>query len=57
MQLIIRALGICGLATSVLSFQFKRHKRIVLCKMLSELLFSVQYFLMGAYTGCLLDRL
>lgn len=55
MQLIIRALGICGLATSVLSFQFKRHKRIVLCKMLSELLFSVQYFLMGAYTGCLLD--
>ena len=55
MQLLIRALGIAGLCTSVLSFQFKRHKQIVLCKMLSELLFSLQYFCMGAYTGCLLD--
>ncbi len=55
MQLIIRILGISGLAASVLSFQFKRHKGIVLCKMLSELLFAVQYFFMGAYTGGLLD--
>jgi len=55
MQLIIRILGISGLASSVLSFQFKRHKGIVLCKMLSELLFAVQYFFMGAYTGGLLD--
>ena len=29
MQLLIRALGIAGLCTSVLSFQFKRHKPIV----------------------------
>lgn len=55
MQILIRSLGIGGLATSVLSFQFKRHKGIVLCKMMSELLFSLQYLLMGAYTGCLLD--
>ena len=41
--------------TSVLSFQFKRHKPIVLCKMVSELMFALQYILMGAYTGCLLD--
>lgn len=55
MPFIIRALGILGLLTSVLSFQFKRHKPIVLCKMVSELMFALQYFLMGAFTGCLLD--
>ena len=55
MNLAIRILGILALLTSVLSFQFKRHKPIVLCKMVSELMFALQYFLMGAYTGCLLD--
>ena len=55
MQLVIRGLGIAALVASLLSFQFKKHKQIVLCKMLSELTFALQYFLMGAYTGCLLD--
>lgn len=35
----------------VIPFQFRKHKHIVLCKMVSEVIFSIQYFLLGAYTG------
>lgn len=54
-DILIRLLGICGLILCAISFQFKKHKKIVLCKMTSEFLFSAQYFLMGAYTGAVLD--
>ena len=57
MLIFIRAFGILGLVLSVIPFQFKRHKHIVLCKMASCLAFSMQYFLIGpqAYTGAWLD--
>ncbi len=54
-EIIIRALGIIGLVLCVIPFQFKKHKGIVLCKMASEIVFAVQYFIMGAYTGAWLD--
>lgn len=55
MQLAIRIFGIAGLIFCVIPFQFKKHKQIVLCKMFSEILFSIQYILMGAYTGAIVD--
>ncbi len=55
MQILIRGLGIIGLILCVIPFQFKKHKNIVLCKMLSELSFAIQYFLMGAFTGAWID--
>ncbi len=57
MQLLIRLLGLLGLVLSVIPFQFKRHKHIVLLKMTSCLAFSTQYFLIGptAYTGAWMD--
>jgi len=57
MQILIRILGIAALILCIIPFQFKRHKHIVLCKMVSELLFATQYFLIGpsAYTGACLD--
>ncbi len=54
-QIIIRVLGIIGLILCIIPFQFKKHKGIVLCKMVSELAFACQYFLMGAYTGAWMD--
>ena len=53
----MRIFGILGLILSVIPFQFKKHKHIVLCKMASSLAFSTQYFLLGptAYTGAWLD--
>ncbi len=55
MQLLIRFFGIIGLVLAVIPFQFKKHRNIVLCKMVSEVSFAVQYFLLGAYTGAWLD--
>ncbi len=59
MPILIRLLGIAALILCIIPFQFKRHKHIVLCKMVSEILFAVQYFLIGpeAYTGAWLDLL
>ena len=59
MQILIRSIGIVALILCVIPFQFKKHKHIVLCKMTSEILFAVQYFLIGpeAYTGAWLDLL
>ncbi len=57
LQILIRIFGILGLVLSVIPFQFKRHKHIVLCKMASSLSFATQYFLIGpvAYTGAWMD--
>lgn len=55
MDIFIQAVGFVGLALSLLAFQFKKHGRIVLCKMLSELVFSIQYILLGAWTAAVLD--
>ena len=57
MQMLIRLLGVLGLVLSIIPFQFKKHKHIVLFKMASSLTFSLQYFLLGpaAYTGAWMD--
>ena len=57
MFIIIRILGMIGLALGLLAFLFRHHKQIVMCKMFSVLSFSLQYFLIGpsAYTAALLD--
>lgn len=55
MNLLIQLIGFLGLAISIIAFQFKQHKHIVLCKMSSELFFSIQYILLGAWTGAVLD--
>ncbi len=55
MDFIVQLIGFLGLFMSVAAFQFKTHGRIVLCKMASELIFSIQYILLGAWTAAILD--
>ena len=57
MQILIRIFGIFGLIFSIIPFQFKKHKHIVLLKMAASISFSIQYFLIGpaAYTGAWMD--
>ncbi len=55
MDILIQIIGFLGLALSIVAFQFKKHKRIVLCKMASELTFAIQYIFLGAWTGAVLD--
>ncbi len=54
-EIIIQAIGFIGLALNVLSFQSNKHKNLVVMKTGCELSFAVQYLLMGAYTGMVLD--
>lgn len=55
MDILIQLIGFAGLAMSIAAFQFKKHRGIVLCKMSSELIFSLQYILLGAWTAAILD--
>lgn len=51
MEIIIQGLGVLGIIASIISFQCKKHNHILFFRTLNELLFGIQYFLLGAYTG------
>lgn len=51
MNLIIQLIGGLGIIASIISFQCKNHKSIMLFRTLNEFIFAIQYFLLGAYTG------
>ena len=55
MALAAQIIGFLGLFLSIVAFQFKKHQNIVLLKLSSELVFSIQYILLGAWTGAVLD--
>ena len=55
MDIIIQLIGFVGLGLSIVAFQFKKHRKIVLCKMSSELVFAIQYILLRAWTAAVLD--
>ena len=55
MDLIIQLIGFAGLLVNIFAFQFKKHNHIVYSKMTSELLFSIQYIFLGAWTAAVLD--
>ena len=47
----IQLIGVIGMLLSILSFQSKSYQKIVWIRVLSEFVFALQYFLLGAYTG------
>ena len=51
MKLLIEILGILGIVASIVGFQCKKHNHIMISRTANELLFGVQYLLLGAYTG------
>lgn len=52
---IIQGIGVLGITASVISFQCKKHGAILTFRTLNELLFAVQYLLLGAYTGAAMN--
>lgn len=50
-EIFVQALGVCGIICSIISFQCKSHGKIMIFRSMNELLFGVQYVLLGAYTG------
>lgn len=55
MQILIQAIGFLGMLANILSFQFKKHKNILLFRSINEGLFILQYFLLGAFSGAYLN--
>ena len=53
--LIGQAVGVIALIFAIISFQQKTQKKIVFIQLISSTLFSVHFYLLGAYVGCLLN--
>lgn len=47
----VQGIGVLGIIAGIISFQCKKHKNIMIFRTANEMLFAVQYFFLGAYTG------
>ena len=52
-ELFIQAIGFVGVALFIISYQIRSNRALFLCQLMGCLVFCVQFFLMGAYTGAL----
>ncbi len=57
LPIIANVIGVLAVALFVLSYQQKTRKGIILCNILSRGLYVVQYLLLGAFEGAVLDIL
>ena len=55
MKLIANLVGICAVLLFVLSYQQKKRSGIVICNGISRALYVIQYLLLGAFEGAVLD--
>jgi hypothetical protein len=55
--LIPQAVGVVAVLTFLLSYQQKKRRNIILLNSLSRVLYILQYLLLGAYAGAVLDIL
>lgn len=54
-KVVIEAIGWLGVVAAIVSFQSKKHNKVMFFRTLHELLFAVQYLLLGAYTGAAMN--
>ena len=54
---IAQGVGFLAVGTFLLSYQQKKRKNIILCNVVSRCLYILQYFLLGAFAGAVLDIL
>ena len=57
MKLIPQFIGLLAVATFLLSYQQKKRKNIILFNVISRCLYNLQYLLLGAFSGAVLDIL
>ena len=55
MDIVIQIIGALGLVANFVSFQMKKHGHILFFRTVNEALFILQYFLLGAISGSLLN--
>lgn len=54
-DIITQVIGFGGFALAVLTFQSNKHKNITLIKCASDALFVIQFIMLGAYTGAIMN--
>lgn len=54
-DILIQVIGFVGIALNILSVQFNKHWKIMLLKTLGSLTFVIQYILLGAWVGMVMD--
>ena len=54
-EIITQTIGFIAIAVNIVSVQFNSHAKIVFMRTLSSFLFAVQYLLLSAYTGVILE--
>ena len=52
-ELAIQAIGFVGVAFFIASYQIKSNKALFACQLTGCIIFCIQFFIMGAYTGAL----
>ena len=55
--IVSQVIGFLAVASFLLSYQLKKRKDIILCNVLSRCLYILQYILLGAFEGAVLDVL
>ena len=55
MELLTQIVGFIAMLFSVFSFQMNKHKQIMIMQILATTFFGIQYFLLGAMTGVVID--
>ncbi len=54
-EIFVQVLGFVGIALNIIAVQFNKYGTIIFFKTLGSILFALQYFLLGAYTGMIMD--
>ena len=49
--IVVQGIGFGGMAVSIVSFQSKSYQKIIWMRVISEIIFALQYFLLGGYTA------
>ncbi len=57
MMVAAQIVGVFAVALFLLSYQMKKRKNIILCNAVSRVLYILQYLMLGAYEGAVLDIL
>lgn len=57
MYILAQVIGVLAVASYLLSYQFKKRKHIILVNATSSCLYVLQYILLGAFVGAVLDIL
>lgn len=50
---IVQAIGFFGVALFIISYQIRSSRTLFVCQLLGCIVFCIQFFIMGAYTGAL----